>query len=140
MNLKERIETNMLYFCCGFSSSYGPSHGMYYGTIDNYSSLAEAEIEARDLSREVVENYDCIMEDILACANEEMYCDETPDDPSVEYLDVVEEMINEELASVVYLVTVEGEQHINEMESDMSDYPRYLVNGWLVDPYEKGEN
>lgn len=46
----------------------------------------------------------------------------------------MEAAIGEEIAYVVYRVTEEGENHIDEMEEDVSNYPDYVKNGWLVDP------
>ncbi len=126
--------SNPMYFYCGFSAMYGALHGMFDGGIEE-CTLAEAELEAKECSRGVIENYDCIMQDIHDSVNDMLFYDETPDDPNDEYLDALEEEIESEISYVVYRVTEEGENHIDEMEEDVSNYSEYAKNGWLVDPY-----
>ena len=122
-----------LYFYCGFSKMYETLHGMYNGGIEE-CSFAEAKLEAEYCARTVIENYDCILSDIHSNVNEELGYDDTPEEPDDEYLDALEEAIDYEMEYVVYLVTEEGENHIDEMEEDVSNYSEYVENGWLVDP------
>ena len=121
------------YFYCGFSKMYETLHGMYDGGIEE-CSFAEAKLEAEECARSVVENYDCILSDIHSNVNEELGYDDTPEEPDDEYIDALEEAIEYEMEYVVYLVTEEGENHIDEMEMDVSNYPEYVENGWLIDP------
>ena len=122
-----------LYFYCGFSSMYDTLHGMYDGNIEE-GTLDDMEINAHECSRQVIEGYDCIMQAIHDNVNETLGYDDTPDEPNEEYLDELEAVIEEEVAFVIYLVTPEGENHIDEMEEDVSNYPEYVKNGWLIDP------
>ena len=122
-----------LYFYCGFSKMYETLHGMYDGNIEE-CSFAEAKLEAEACSRSVIESYDCILSDIHSNVNEELGYDNTPDEPDEEYVAALEEAIEYEMDYVVYLVTEEGENHIDEMETDVSNYPEYVENGWLTDP------
>lgn len=122
-----------LYFYCGFSSMYDTLHGMFDGNIEE-GTLDDMELNAQECSRQVIENYDCIMQAIHDDLNETFGYDDTPDDPDEDYLDALEAAIGEEIAYVVYRVTEEGENHIDEMEEDVSNYPDYVKNGWLVDP------
>ena len=122
-----------LYFYCGFSKMYETLHGMYSGGIEE-CSFAEAKLVAEECARSVIENYDCILSDIHSNVNEELGYDDTPEEPDDEYLDALEEAIEYEMEYVVYLVTEEGENYIYEMEDDVSNYPEYVENGWLIDP------
>lgn len=112
---------------------YDTLHGMYDGNIEE-GTLDDMEINAHECSRQVIEGYDCIIQAIHDDVNEIFGYDDTPDDPDEDYLDELQSAIEEEIAYVVYRVTEEGENHIDEMEEDVSNYPEYVKNGWLVDP------
>lgn len=127
------MKKNNLYFYCAFSQMYDTLHGMYEGNIEE-GTFDSIKLTAQECSRQVIESYDCILEAIHNDVNETFEYDGTPDDPDDDYLDALEAAIEEEIAYVVYLVTEEGENHIDEMEEDVSNYSEYVKNGWLVDP------
>lgn len=125
---------NPLYFYCSYTSMYGTLHGMYDGNIEE-CDLADAELNAKECSREVMESYECCMEDVHATVNEQLGYDDTPDFPDEEYLDALEEEIEQNLEYVLFRVTEAGENHIDEMEEDYSEYESFVAAGWLVSPY-----
>lgn len=127
------MKKNNLYFYCSFSAMYETLHGMYNGGI-NEDSFECTTFIAEDESRTIIENYGCIIEAIHDEVNEQLGYDDTPDDPDDEYLDALEDAIEQEISYVIYKVTEEGENHLDEMEEDPSGYEWYLKNGWLVDP------
>lgn len=120
-----------MYFWCGFSASYGTLYGMYYGDIQK-CTLGEAKENARECALDAIESYDCIMSSIYEFVNEKFDFYETPDDPNEEYLDALESAIQDEVDFVIFRVTEEGENHIDEMEDDYADFVTYQENGWLV--------
>lgn len=125
------MKTTKLYFYCAFSYMYGTLHGMYDGNIEE-TTYDEATLEATECSRNVIESFHNILEDIYSSVNEMLGYEDTPDNPDEEYLDEVESIIQEEIAYVLYEVTRVGRNHTEEMLADVSDYEYYREQGWLV--------
>lgn len=121
-----------LYFYIGCSQMYDTLHGMWEGNIEECTYDAAITF-AREAALDVINDYNCILESIHEDANEEFGLEDTPLTPDEDYLDYIEERMEEEISITVYEVTQEGENHIDEMEEDMLDYTRYLENGWLKD-------
>jgi hypothetical protein len=80
----------------------------------------------------VIESFHNILENIYLSVNEMLGYEDTPDEPNEEYLDEVENIIQEEIAYVLYEVTMVGRNHVEEMLADVSDYEYYCEQGWLV--------
>ena len=76
----------------------------------------------RSEAYDVVTGYMCIMSDIHDNLNEEFGYDETPENPSEEYLDALEDAIEEECVYSIWEITPEGEEHWDEMEADYESY------------------
>lgn len=120
-----------LYLYCSFSSTYGTLHGMYEGGLAEGSLRGVKEI-AHSAAVDVIDSYDCIMNCIYEDANAEFDYVDTPDDPSDEYSDHIEDRIQEEVGYIIFEVTEAGRAHTEEMEADPSDYVNYEKEGWLV--------
>lgn len=120
-----------LYLYCSFSSSYGTLHGMYDGGIASCSLRNVKEI-AHAAAIDVIDSYDCITNGIYEDANAEFGYVDTPDDPSEDYLDYVEDRIQKEVEYIIFEVTEAGRTHIEYMEADPSDYINYEKEGWLI--------
>lgn len=125
------MKPTKLYFYCAYSCMYDTLHGMYDGNIEE-TTYDEAALEATECSRDVIESFHNIMEDIYSSVNELLGYEDTPDEPDEEYLDEVENAIQEEIAYVLYEVTEEGHNHVEEMLADVSDYQYYFKQGWLT--------
>lgn len=125
------MKPKKLYFYCAFSCMYGTLHGMYDGNIEE-TTYDEITLEATECSRDVIDSFHHIMEDIYSSVNEMLGYEDTPDEPDEEYLDEVENAIQEEIAYVLYEVTEEGRDHVEEMLADVSDYEYYCEQGWLA--------
>lgn len=120
-----------LYLYCSFSATYDTLHGMYEGGLATGSFRDIKEI-AHSAAVDVIDSYDCIMNGIYEDANQEFDYVDTPDDPSEDYLDYVEDRIQEEVGYIIFEVTEAGRTHTEEMEDDPSDYANYEKEGWLV--------
>lgn len=113
------------------SQMYGMLHGMHTGGCLGPITLEDAKEIAHSEAYDVVTGYLCIMSDIYDNLNEEFGYDETPDNPDEEYLDAVEEAIEDECEYSLYEITPEGEAHWDEMEADYESADEYLEKGWL---------
>lgn len=114
------------------SQMYGMLHGMHTGGCLDSLTLEDAKEIARTEAYDVVTGYDCILEAIHEDLNDQFGYDETPEEPDEEYLDEVENAIQEEIAYVLYEVTKVGRDHVEEMLADVSDYEYYCEQGWLA--------
>ena len=120
------------YFYVAYSQMYGMLHGMHTdGCLDNVT-LEEAKEIARTEAYDVVTGYDRIMNDIYDSLNEEFGYDETLEDPDEEYLDALEDAIEDECEYSLYEITSEGEAHRDEMEVGYESYENYVKAGWLA--------
>ena len=120
------------YFYIAYSQMYDMLHGMYTGGFLDNVTLEEAKEIARTEAYDVVTGYDCIMNDIYDSLNEEFGYDETSEDPDEEYLDALEDAIEDECEYSLYEITPEGEEHWDEMEANYESYKDYLKTGWLI--------
>ena len=120
------------YLYVAYSQMYGMLHGMYTGGCFDNVTLEEAKEIARTEAYDVVTGYDRIMSDIYDNLNEEFGYDETPEDPDEEYLDALEDAIEDEGKYSLYKITPEGEVHRDEMEEKYESYENYLKAGWLT--------
>jgi hypothetical protein len=119
------------YFYIAHSQMYGMLHGMHMGGgLDNLT-LEDAQDIARSEAYDVVTGYDCIMEAIHSDINENFGYDDTPEEPNEEYLDALEEAIEEECVYSLWEITPEGEAHWDEMEADYESYEDFVKEGWL---------
>ena len=124
------------YFYIAHSQMYGMLHGMHTGGCLDNVTLEEAKEIARTEAYDVVTGYNCIMNNIYYNLNEEFGYDETPEDPDEEYLDALEDAIEDECEYSLYEITPEGEEHWDEMEADYESYENYVKAGWLT-PIDK---
>ena len=124
------------YFYVAHSQMYGMLHGMYTGGCLDNVTLEEAKEIARTEAYDVVTGYDRIMNDIYDSLNEEFGYDETQEDPDEEYLDALEDAIEDECEYSLYEITPEGEEHWDEMEANYESYKDYLKAGWLIPIHE----
>ena len=120
------------YFYIAYSQMYGMLHGMHTGGCLDSITLEDAKEIARSEAYDVVTGYDCIMNNIYYNLNEEFGYDETPEDPDEEYLDALEDAIEDECGYSLYEITPEGEAHRNEMETNYESYENYVKAGWLA--------
>ena len=120
------------YFYVAHSQMYGMLHGMHTGGCLDNVTLEEAKEIARTEAYDVVTGYDRIMNDIYDSLNEEFGYDETQEDPDEEYLDALEDAIEDECEYSLYEVTPEGEEHRDEMEANYESYKDFLKAGWLA--------
>ena len=120
------------YFYVAYSQMYGMLHGMHTGGCLDNVTLEDAKEIARTEAYDVVTGYDCIMNDIYDSLNEEFGYDETQEDPDEEYLDALEDAIEDECEYSLYEITPEGEEHWDEMEADYESYKNYVKAGWLT--------
>ena len=125
------------YFYVAYSQMYGMLRGMHTGGCLDNVTLAEAPEIVRTEAYDVVTGYDCIMSDIYDSLNEEFGYDETSEDPDEEYLDALEDAIEDECEYSLYEITPEGEEHRDEMEADYKSYEDFLKAGWLA-PIDEG--
>lgn len=122
--------SNYFYISC--SKMYGMHHGMHIGGCLDGITLEDAKEIARSEAYDVVTGYNCIMSDIYDNLNEELGYDETPEDPDEEYLDALEDAIEDECEYLLYEITSEGEAHRDEMEENYESYKDFLKAGWLT--------
>lgn len=122
--------SNYLYIA--HSQMYGMLHGMYTGGCLDNVTLEDAKEIARSKAYDVVTGYDSIMSDIYDNLNEEFGYDDTPEDPDEEYLDALEDAIEDECEYSLYEITPEGEEHWDEMEANYESYENYVKAGWLT--------
>ena len=122
--------SNYLYIA--YSQMYGMLHGMYTGGYLGNVTLEEAKEIARTEAYDIVTGYDRIMNDIYDSLNEEFGYDETSEDPDEEYLDALEDAIEDECEYSLFEITPEGEAHRDEMEAKYESYEDYLKAGWLA--------
>lgn len=120
------------YFYISYCKMYGMLHGMHTGGCIDDVTLEDAKEIARTEAYDVVTGYDCIMSDIYDNLNEEFGYDETPEDPDEEYLDALEDAIEDECEYSLYEITSEGEAHLDEMKADYESYENYVKAGWLT--------
>lgn len=120
------------YFYIAHSQMYGMYHGMYTGGCLDNVTLEDAKEIARSKAYDIVTGYDSIMSDIYDNLNDEFGYDETPEDPDEEYLDVLEDAIEDECEYSLYEITPEGEEHRDEIEAKYESYKDYLKAGWLT--------
>ena len=120
------------YFYISYCKMYGMHRGMYTGGCLDSTTLEDAKEIARTEAYDVVTGYDCIMSDIHDNLNEEFGYDETPEDPDEEYLDALEDAIEDECEYSLYEITPEGEEHRDEMEANYESYENYVKAGWLI--------
>lgn len=119
------------YFYIAHSQMYGMLHGMHAGGgLDNLT-LEDAQDIVHCEAYDTVTGYDCIMEAIHEDINEQFGYDETPEEPDEEYLDALEDAIQEECVYSLWEITPEGEAHWDEMEADYESYEEFEKNGWL---------
>lgn len=119
------------YLYVAHSQMYGMLHGMHTGGCLDTVTLEDAKEIARAEAYDVVIGYDCIMEAIHEDLNERFGYDETPEEPDEEYLDELEDAIQEECEYSVFEITPEGEAHWDEMEGNYEDYEDFLKEGWI---------
>ena len=120
------------YFYIAYSQMYGMLHGMHTGGCLDNVTLEDAKEIARTEACDVVICYDCIMSDIYDSLNEEFGYDETPEDPDEEYLDALEDAIEDECEYSLFEITPEGEKHRDGMEANYGSYENYVKAGWLT--------
>ena len=120
------------YFYVAYSQMYGMLHGMHTGGCLDNVTLEEAKEIARTEAYDVVTGYDRIMSDIYDSLNEEFGYDKTQEDPDEEYLDALEDAIEDECEYSLYEITPEGEEHRDEMEANYESYEDFLKAGWLI--------
>ena len=120
------------YFYIAHSQMYGMLHGMHTGGCLDNLTLEDAKDVAHCCAYDVVTGYDCIMEAIHEDLNEQFGYDETPEEPDEEYLDALEDAIQEECEYSLFEITPEGEAHWDEMEADYESYEDFLKSGWLA--------
>lgn len=119
------------YLYTAHSQTYGMLHGMHTGgCLDSVTREGAKEIALSE-AYDIVTGYDCILEALHEDINEQFGYDETPDNPSDEYLDALEEAIEEECEYSLYEITPEGEAHWDEMEADYESVDEYLKKGWI---------
>lgn len=119
------------YFYIAHSQMYGMLHGMHTGGCLDTVTLEDAKEIARSEAYDIVTGYDCILEAIHEDLNEQFGYDETPEEPDEEYLDALEDAIQEECVYSLWEITPEGETHWDEMEADYESYEDFLKEGWL---------
>lgn len=119
------------YFYIAYSQMYGMLHGMHMGGCLDNLTLEDAQDIARCEAYDIVTGYDCIMEAIHEDINEQFGYEETPEEPDEEYLDALEDAIQEECEYSLFEINPEGEAHWNEMEADYESYEEYEKNGWI---------
>ena len=113
------------------SQMYGTLHGMHTGGCLENVTLEDAKETARAEAYDIVTGYDCILEAIREDVNIQFGYDDTPEDPSDEYVDTLEDAIMDECEYNLWEITPEGEAHWDEMEEDYESADEYLKNGWL---------
>lgn len=121
--------SNYLYIA--HSQMYGTLHGMHTGGCLENVTLEEAKETALAEAYNIVTGYDCILEAIHEDLNAQFGYDDTPYEPSDEYVDVLEDAIVEECEYNIWEITPEGETHWDEMEEDYESADEFLKNGWL---------
>ena len=120
------------YFYIAHSQMYGMSHGMYTGGCFDNIALDDAKEIAFSEAYDIVTGYLCIMSDIYDSLNEDFGYDETPENPEGDYLDALEDAIQEECAYFIWEITPEGEEHWDAMEEDCEFYKDFLRFGWII--------
>lgn len=119
------------YLFIAHSHMYGTLHGMHTGGCLDTVTLEDAKEIALSEAYGIVTGYDCILEAIHEDLNTQFGYDDTPYEPSDEYVDVLEDAIMEECEYNIWEITPEGEAHWDEMEADYESTDEYLKNGWL---------
>ena len=119
------------YFYIAHSQMYGMLHGMHTGGCLDTVTLEDAKEIARAEAYDVVTGYDCILEAIHEDINNLLGYDETPEELDEEYLDALEDAIQEECEYSIWEITPEGEAHWDEMETDYEAYEDFLKDGWI---------
>lgn len=120
------------YFYVAYSQMYGMLHGMHTGGCLDNVTLEEAKEITRTEAYDVVTGYDRIMNDIYDSLNEEFGYDETQEDSDEEYLDALEDAIEDECEYSLFEITPEGEAHRDEIEAKYESYENYVKAGWLT--------
>lgn len=119
------------YFYVAHSQMYGTLHGMHTGGCLENVTLEDAKEIALSEAYGIVTGYDCILEAIHEDLNAQFGYDDTPYEPSDEYVEVLEDAIMEECEYNIWEITPEGETHWDEMEADYESADEFLKNGWL---------
>ena len=120
------------YFFIAYSHMYGMNHGMHMGGCLDNIALDDAKEIAHAEAYDVVTGYGCIVSDIHEDINAQFDYDGTPEDPDEEYLEALEDAIEEECEYSIWEITPEGEEHWDEMEDDYESYEDFLKSGWIV--------
>ena len=120
------------YLYVSHSQMYGLLYGMSTGGCLDTITLEDAKEIAYTEAYDIVTGYDCILEAIHENLNDQFGYDETPEEPNEEYLDALEDAIQEECEYSLYEITPKGEAHWDEMEADYESYEDYLKAGWLA--------
>ena len=124
------------YFFIAYSHMYGMNHGMHMGGCLDNIALDDAKEIAHAEAYDVVTGYNCFLEAIHEDLNDQFGYDETPEDPDEEYLEALEDAIEEECEYSIWEITPEGEEHWDEMEDDYESYEDFLKSSWIV-PLER---
>ena len=101
------------YLIYAYENLYGGLHGMCSYTVVEKRDDRDAFETAAQLSREVIDSYDCILQDLEEEVRE--YHDETDD----EFADDLEQVIEEDIAYEVYKINVKAVDHdptVEELE------------------------
>lgn len=120
------------YFFIAYSHMYGMNHGMHMGGCLDNIALDDAKEIAHSEAYDVVTGYGCIISDIQDYINTQFDYDDTPENPNGDYLDALEDAIEEECEYSIWEITPEGEAHWDEMEDDYESYEDFLKSGWIV--------
>lgn len=120
------------YFYIAYSHMYGMNHGMHMGGCLDNIALDDAKEIVHSEAYDVVTGYGCIVSDIHDDINAQFDYDDTPEDPDEEYLEALEDAIEEECEYSIWEITPEGEEHWDTMEEDYESYEDFLKDGWIV--------
>ena len=119
------------YFYIANSQMYGLLHGMSAGGCLDSLTLEDAKEIAHCEAYDIITGYDCILEAIHEDINDQFGYDETPEEPDEEYLDALEDAIQEECEYSLFEITPEGEEHWDTMEEEYEAYEDFLKDGWI---------
>ena len=120
------------YFFIAYSHMYGMNHGMHMGGCLDNIALDDAKEIAHSEAYDVVTGYGCIVSNIQEYISAQFDYDEIPEDPNEEYLEALEDAIEEECEYSIWEITPEGEEHWDEMDDDYESYEDFLKSGWIV--------
>lgn len=123
------------YLYVSHSQMYGMLHGMYTGGCLDNIALEDAKDIAYSEAYDIVTGYTCIIDAIHEDINNQLGYGDTPEKPDEEYLDALEDAIQEECVYSLWEITSEDEAHWDKMENDPSDYESYEQEGWIIRVY-----